>query len=383
MPTLVTNLDSLTDVVITTPTTNQSIVYNGTNFVNSAINYNNLTNLPTLVTNLDSLTDVVITTPATNQIVQYNGTNFVNNALQDNTYDVDTSCNSGATVTAAINKTYMCNLGTLNIGSSSTGAVIKIINSGSALTINFSGLVYINGVNYFNTSFTSNELMYMEIKNYFNGTAWMISNLSPRIFYPTTLKYIYYSVSDLDNIRNVTITSPSSGQYLTYNGSIWTNTTLGLCHPTSELQMVGSGTTFTNTFTTVNIWYQFTGTTSIINNPSAVGVFSLTNTNLFQWTYTGSNSKYFHSAISISASVDNANDTYQGAFFINNTIVSGSLFIIDYAANNKASGMAYHKVLLLNTNDIVDFRMRNITSNGKVITVSNLNLLAMGCCSSS
>ena len=40
--------------------------------------YNDLSNKPTVPTNLDSLTDVVITTPSTNQVLQYNGTNWVN-----------------------------------------------------------------------------------------------------------------------------------------------------------------------------------------------------------------------------------------------------------------------------------------------------------------
>lgn len=66
------NLDGLTDVVITTPTTNQTLQYNGTNWVNAATS--------TSTINLDGLSDVVITTPVTNQILQYNGTNWVNTA---------------------------------------------------------------------------------------------------------------------------------------------------------------------------------------------------------------------------------------------------------------------------------------------------------------
>lgn len=40
--------------------------------------YNDLSNKPTIPTDLNSLTDVVITTPSTNQVLQYNGTNWVN-----------------------------------------------------------------------------------------------------------------------------------------------------------------------------------------------------------------------------------------------------------------------------------------------------------------
>lgn len=40
--------------------------------------YNDLSNKPTIPTDLNSLTDVVVTTPSTNQVLQYNGTNWVN-----------------------------------------------------------------------------------------------------------------------------------------------------------------------------------------------------------------------------------------------------------------------------------------------------------------
>jgi hypothetical protein len=69
-----TNLDSLTDVVITSPSTGQVLKYNGTNWIND-----------TDATgggggNLDSLTDVIITTPTNTQVLKYNGTNWVNAA---------------------------------------------------------------------------------------------------------------------------------------------------------------------------------------------------------------------------------------------------------------------------------------------------------------
>ena len=66
------NLDSLTDVVITTPSTGQVLKYNGTNWINDAD--------ATSGGNLDSLSDVVIATPAAGDVLSYNGTNWENNA---------------------------------------------------------------------------------------------------------------------------------------------------------------------------------------------------------------------------------------------------------------------------------------------------------------
>jgi hypothetical protein len=42
--------------------------------------YNDLTNKPTIPTNLDSLTDVIVTSPSSGQVLKYNGTNWVNDS---------------------------------------------------------------------------------------------------------------------------------------------------------------------------------------------------------------------------------------------------------------------------------------------------------------
>jgi hypothetical protein len=55
-----------------------NIFTNGTRVSTFDGNYNSLTNKPTVPTNLDSLTDVVISTPTTGQVLKYNGTNWVN-----------------------------------------------------------------------------------------------------------------------------------------------------------------------------------------------------------------------------------------------------------------------------------------------------------------
>ena len=69
-----TPLNSLSDVVITTPASTQVLTYNGTNWVNSA---------PSAATNLDALTDVTITSPASNNTLTYNGSQWVNTPLAE------------------------------------------------------------------------------------------------------------------------------------------------------------------------------------------------------------------------------------------------------------------------------------------------------------
>lgn len=66
------SLDGLTDVTVTTPSTDQVLQYNGSAWVNATP--------AASVTNLDSLTDVAITSPTTDQILKYNGSGWVNGA---------------------------------------------------------------------------------------------------------------------------------------------------------------------------------------------------------------------------------------------------------------------------------------------------------------
>jgi len=89
------NLNDLTDVTITSATTNDILKYNGTAWVNSASLaasqvtglatvattgvYTDLTGLPTIPTTLAALTgDVTITSPSADQLLKYDGTKWVN-----------------------------------------------------------------------------------------------------------------------------------------------------------------------------------------------------------------------------------------------------------------------------------------------------------------
>ncbi len=63
-------LDDLSDVIITTPSTDQVLKYNGTDWVNATV--------PASASSLDDLTDVILTSPSTAQMLRYNGTDWVN-----------------------------------------------------------------------------------------------------------------------------------------------------------------------------------------------------------------------------------------------------------------------------------------------------------------
>lgn len=173
-----TNLDGLTDVIITSPTTNQVISYNGSSFVNAA--------LPSIPTNLDSLTDVIITSPSTGHYIRYNGSNFVNAAFPSIPANLD-------------------DLSDVVITSPSTGQYIRH-----------------NGTNFVNAAFPSIPANLDDLSDVvitspstnqviaYNGSAFVNATL-PAI--PT----------NLDSLTDVVITSPSTGQYVRYNGTNFVN----------------------------------------------------------------------------------------------------------------------------------------------------------------
>jgi len=68
-----TSLNGLTDVVITSPTANQVLKFNGTQWINDVSAGGS--------SNLDALTDVAISSPTSNQVLSYNGTSWVNATL--------------------------------------------------------------------------------------------------------------------------------------------------------------------------------------------------------------------------------------------------------------------------------------------------------------
>ena len=85
LPSGATNLDGLSDVVITTPSDNQFLRHTGTGWVNETVtipapapvdSVNG--NTGTVVLDLDDMNNVTITTPATDQVISYNGSGWIN-----------------------------------------------------------------------------------------------------------------------------------------------------------------------------------------------------------------------------------------------------------------------------------------------------------------
>lgn len=242
-PNIIVTLDSLTDATITTPSTNQVVKYNGSQWVNSAAS--------TIPVTLDALSDVVITAPATNQVLEYNGAYWVNadpsNFLSlDNLSDVTiTAPSTGQTV--SYNGSQWVNVypSTLPISLDNLSDV-TITTPSNAQLVRYNGTTWVNSKSAVSeqsdatiTTPSSGQVLK------YNGTSWINSNAS-------TIPL------SLDNLSDVAITAPSTSQVVRYNGSSWLNSALA----SSDLSDYSTSiyTAYTPTITNLTASWTITST---------------------------------------------------------------------------------------------------------------------------
>jgi len=209
------------------------------------------------VGDLDDLTDVVITTPYKYQSLIYDGTNWVNDDASTITYVSNaetTTLNVGevvylyqqqgdrASVKRAINTSDATSAKTLGVVAASIAANV----SGPVVTQG-----YVTGCTL--GSFTAGQTVYL------GATAGTITSTKP--YAPNHLVYIGVVVRanngngilyvraqngyELDEIHDVdlTTTPPTAGQYLKFGGTVWTADTIDLGTDTTGNYMSGiSGT---------------------------------------------------------------------------------------------------------------------------------------------
>ena len=209
---LSSSLDSLTDVILTTPLLNQALLFDGSSWINSTIN---------LTYQLSALTDVILTSNTVNDYLKWNGSNWVNSQLilsLDNLTDVVIS-------------TPLLNQALLFDGS-------NWINSNITLSYNLDGLTDV---------VISTPLLNQVLQ--FNGINWINSTLT--------------ITTNLDSLSDVIITTPSSNQLLRYNGTNWVNSTINyqltslidtqLTSPISGQSLIFNGSKWVNSLLQFNL----------------------------------------------------------------------------------------------------------------------------------
>jgi len=181
---------------------------------------------------LDDLTDVVITSPAEFQTLEYNGTNWVNTYASVVSYvrNVEaTTITTGtcvylfgatgdhATVKRADNGSDATSAKTVGL----VGANITASNEGPVITRG-----YVDGID-LSVGYTAGDVLWL-------GTGGNFTTTKPTapdhlvfigvVVRATNNGIVYVATQngyELDELHNVSLPSPNSGEYLKYNGSLW------------------------------------------------------------------------------------------------------------------------------------------------------------------
>lgn len=185
---------------------------------------------PTGPSLLSACTDVNINSPSNNDLLMYNASN----ALWTNQSYLGMYSSSTSITTSIIpmyNTIYYSNGGTFNMPQSVEGKSIKIINLyGTLCTINFIGIILYHIINMFNVTITTYDACEIELMGYTGGNHWIIVNMTGRWTNSLTSKYLTQSRSNIEDLRNVSIVTPTNNQYLVYDSvsSLWVPTTTNL-----------------------------------------------------------------------------------------------------------------------------------------------------------
>jgi uncharacterized membrane protein len=179
-------VDDLSDVTITAATSGEVLKYNGSAWVDASVAYSEVTGTPTNISaftndsgylttitgeSINDLSDVTITSATSGQVISYNGSAWVNSAAS-----------SGS----------LAGLSDVTITAATSGEVLK-----------YNGSAWVDA-----------SVAYSEV----TGTPTNISAFTNDSGYLTTI-----TGESINDLSDVTITSATSGQVISYNGSAWVN----------------------------------------------------------------------------------------------------------------------------------------------------------------
>ena len=257
-PSIPSALDDLSDVAISSPSSGQVLKYNGSSWANAADStfsgsytdltdkpslatvatsgaysdlsgapslasvatsgsYADLTNKPTIPSSLDDLSDVAITTPSNGQVLKYNGTVWANatDSTFSGSYTDLTNKPSFATVATSGAYSDLSGIPTLATVATS-GLYADLLSKPSLATVATSGAYSdLSGTPTLATVATTGSYSDLLSKPTLAtvATSGSYADLTNKPTVPSTL----------DDLSDVVISTPSTGQVLKYNGSSWAN----------------------------------------------------------------------------------------------------------------------------------------------------------------
>ena len=367
------------------------------------------TDLPTL--SLNNLSDVLTTTPTNGQYLKYSGTKFINGSL----YNVAELTNT--TITATANSYYSCGDNVLiNLYltySISEKVFVFKASSGSQSQIVLPAGGYLNGtlypagatlnntyghvefittgqLNWQITSFSGNWAINGNLSTIIPYSSYLTRNIDVNINTPTNgqlLRYngsvwenitpTYISSASLATLTGTLITTPAANEILSYNGSKWINSHAAHSMPTAELTFCNTGTAYTCLLATQNTYYLIEPTTTLNSNNSEFMSNKFDMPINGRLRYIGAMTMKFHCAFSLCCSTPTATNSYRLVVKKNNVDDVGTYFNIDFANNNEYTSSAQHKIIELAQNDYIEVFMTCLTANTKQVGFINFNIVAM------
>ena len=225
-------LDNLSNVTVPSPTTNDVLQWNGTAWVNVAAS-------TVGATNLDGLSDVVITSPEEFQGLSYNGVNWVNSHIPLVSYVRNAEATTLTTGTCVYLFGSTGDHATVkradNSGDTTSSKTIGVVGASIAASQNGPIVTrgYVDGIN-LSVGYVAGDVLWLGK----NGAFTKTKPVSPDhlvfigvVVRATNNGIIYVATQngyELDELHDVSITSPSSGQFLKYNGTLWVNDAIDL-----------------------------------------------------------------------------------------------------------------------------------------------------------
>lgn len=174
-------LGDLTDVTITAAAAGEVLRYNGSAWVDAQLDYSDLSGTPAIPADIGDLGDVTITSAAAGEVLRYNGSTWVDAQL-----DYSDLTGTPALV-SAIN-----DLSDVTITAAAAGEVLR-----------YNGSVWVDA-----------QLAYTDL----SGTPTNVSSFTNDAGYLVDI-----TAEPIGDLSNVSLTSVTTGDVLSYNGSSWVN----------------------------------------------------------------------------------------------------------------------------------------------------------------
>jgi hypothetical protein len=276
------NIDQLSGVSLSSPSSNQVLSYNGTNFINANQDVQSVFSRTGAIVaqsgdyNINQLAGVSLSSPSSNQVLSYNGTNFINanqdvqsvfgrtgavvahegdyslTQLSDVTlagpvdgqllsynqsltqwenstayiYDFKQDI-TGTSLTGVLNTIYISSNSTITlptVGSGNTGSRIMVSCSQLTNTIVVfpSGVFLVydgNSYNNFQMTADSGSVEFICI----GSDQYTFASMTGQWSNTAISKLFNATMSNLDDLQDVIITSVANNQILKWNGSNWIN----------------------------------------------------------------------------------------------------------------------------------------------------------------